>query len=198
MAMNPSMLSIMNAALLSTGCDEVVDGEGSNEWRLLNRNWPLIVEAELEDGNYSFTRQEVQITTRSTGKFGFDYAYAIPITAVTVRHVWTVDAQGYRDTSIEWAQDATYIHTDKADGIWIEYLVAETEGLWSANFSRGVQMKLEAVILRAIREEYPEAAQAEQQAETYFQRARTLSSKGRSATQPYKGGQLAAARFSRG
>lgn len=198
MATNYSMLQIMNAALLSTGCDEVVQGEGSNEWALLSRNWPLIVEAELEDGNYFFTRQEAQIIAYSDGKFGFDYAYAIPPAAVTVRHVWTVNDEGSRNTSIEWAQDASHIHTHEASGIWVEYLVVESENLWTANFSRGVQMKLEAVILRAIREEYPEASQAEQQAEIYFQRARTHSSKARSATSPYKEGRLAAARFGRG
>ncbi len=192
------MLSIMNAALLSTGCDEVVDGEGSNEWRLLSRNWPLIVEAELEDGNYNFTRETRQITTYSTGKYGFEYAYAIPITAVAVRHVWTETSDGVRDMSIDWTQDATHIHSHEDEGIWIEYLTCAAESLWSANFSRGVQMKLEATILRAIREEYPEAIQAEQQAEVYFQRARTLSSRSRSARSPYREGQLAASRFGRG
>lgn len=198
MATNFSMLSIMNAALLSTGCDEVVDGEGSNEWRLLSRNWPLIVEAELEDGNYNFTRREASVTAYSTGKFGFDYAYAIPLTAVFIRRVWTEDAQGIRDTSIDWSQDATHVHTDASTGIFMEYIEVANEDLWSANFSRGVQMRLEAVILRAVREEHQEAQAAERQAEIFFQRARTLSSRSRSATEPFQQSRYARARFGRG
>lgn len=63
---------------------------------------------------------------------------------------------------------------------------------------RGVQCKLEAVICRAIKEEATEAREMEAMGEEYFAKARTKSSKSRSATQPYKGGQLAAARFRRG
>ena len=77
-------------------------------------------------------------------------------------------------------------------------MIVAQEDLWSANFSRGVQMKLEALILRALKEEETSAARMEMQAEVHFERARAISSKSRSATSPFMRGQIATARFRRG
>ncbi len=190
-----SMLQIMNAALVAEGFDEALaENDGTVEWRLLSRNWPLIVEAELEDGNYHFTRKQAELLTRVDGKFGFPDGYLVPGDALHVRRAWTEDEQGNRDLSIEWAQDGAYVYCDKDDGIWIEYAEAADESLWSANFARGVQMKLQAILL-TFREERSAAAQMEAAAEQYFQRARTNSSRGRSASQPYRRSRYAHARF---
>ena len=68
MATSFSMLQIMNAALVAEGFDEALaENDGTVEWRLLSRNWPLIVEAELEDGNYHFTRKQAELLTRADG-----------------------------------------------------------------------------------------------------------------------------------
>lgn len=187
------MLSIMNAALNSQGLDEIASvNDGSVEYLVLARNWPLIVEAELEDGLYHFTRQQTQLLTRTDGKFGFNDGYMLPGDCLTVRDLWILD-NGER-IERDWTQDNQYVYLDNASGCYIEYLVAASESLWTANFARGVQMKLEAVLLRAVKEEYGEAREMEQQAEVYFQRARTQSSKARSATPPYKLGAIAEAR----
>ncbi|MCB2105016.1 MAG: hypothetical protein KDE10_11080 [Rhodobacteraceae bacterium] len=198
MATQFSMLQIMNAALIAQGQDEIVsENDGSNEWRLLSRNWPLIVEAELEDGAYNFTREQRELLTRSAGKYGYEDAYVVPLTALHVRRLWTQDEAGVRSFP-DWTQDGEKVYVDAASGVYVEMIVVSTEDLWSANFSRGVQCKLEAVICRAIKEEATEAREMEAMGEEYFAKARTKSSKSRSATQPYKGGQLAAARFRRG
>lgn len=185
----------MNAALLAEGEDEIVaENDGSNEWRLLSKQWPLIVEAEMEDSNLFFTRQQVQLLSRTDGKFGFEDAYAVPAAALHVRRVWIV----VNDTrsELDWAQDGTNVYVDEDEGVWIEYIEAADVSFWGANFSRGVEMKLRAAIL-SFRED-PRSADREQQAEVHFQRARTNSSKARSPTEPYRTGRFARARFRRG
>ncbi len=197
MATQFSMLGIINAALASQGMDEIVSlNDGTPEYRVLARNWPSIVEAELEDGAYNFARKHAELLTRTDGKFGFDDAYLLPLTVLHVRRLWLLE--GDQRIEPDWTQDGTYVHLDSEDGCHIEYVEAAEPDLWSANFVRGVQFRLEAVIARSMKEEAGDAAALEQQAEIHFQRARTNSSKSRSPRQPYRPGRFADARFGRG
>jgi hypothetical protein len=197
MAPQYSMLQIMNAALISEGLDEIVsENDGSDEWRLLARNWPMIVDAELEDGAYRFTKTAQFLQSRQNGSYGYPDAYLVPLDALHVRSLWVEDDDGIR-TFPDWVQDGTRVHVDASAGVWVEYVISAAEHLWSANFARGVQMKLQAVILN-FREERTAAAAMESQAEMAFQRARTSSSKSRSPTEPYKPSRFAIARFRRG
>ena len=198
MATQFSMIEIMNAALITQGFDDIVQAnDGSDEWRLLSRNWPTIVEAELEDGNYHFTRTQTELLTRSDGAFGYDDAYLVPAAAIHVRRLWTEDTSGERNTTHDWVQDSQRVYVNAPEGVFIEYTAVADEAFWSANFARGVQMKLEAVLLRS-KEELREAQAMELEAEKYFQRARTNSSRSRSAAEPYKLSRFAMARFGRG
>lgn len=197
MATEFSMLQIMNAALISEGLDEIVsENDGSDEWRLLARNWPMIVEAELEDGAYHFTKTTTFLQSRQDGGYGYDDAYLVPLEALHVRRLWIEPDTGGRYFP-DWVQDGTKVYVTEPDGVWIEYVSASAEHLWTANFARGVQLKLQAVILN-FREERSAAVAMEQQAEMAFQRARTSSSKSRSPTEPYKPSRFAIARFRRG
>ena len=197
MATEFSMLGIMNAALLAQGQEEILSmNDGSVEWRLLFRNWPGIVEAELEDSNYQFTREQQQLVTRTDGKFMFDDGYLIPAEALHVRKLWIEDSSG-NTYSADWIQDGSYVYLDYDEGCWIEYIVANDPDLWSASFSRGIQLKLEALISRAVKEEIGEARDLEAMAEIQLQRARSSSSRQRSATKPYKAGAISKARRGR-
>lgn len=192
------MIGIFNAALLAQGQLEIVsENDGSIEFRTLARNWPAIVEAELEDGAYYFTKSQAELVTRSEGQFGFEDGYLVPSGALHVRNVWLVS-----DTSceieVDWVQDSTKVYLNSPDGCWVEYVFSSEPNLWSANFVRGVQKRMEAVISRSIKEEFGEAAQLDQEAEMYFQRARTSSSKSRSSKQFYNKGPIARARNRRG
>lgn len=195
--MSQSPLQIMNAALISQGQDEILsENEGSVEFRLLSRNWPLIVEAELEDGNYRFTRRQDFLATRTDGLYGMDDAFLIPLDVLHVRRVWG-EAMGHR-IEPEWVSDGRYVYTRGwPAGVYAETVVASDSDIWTPNFCRGVQMKLEAVILRAIKEEAGEAREMEAQAEYYFQRARTRSSQQRQAQPAFRPGPIAEARFTR-
>lgn len=188
-----SMLQLFNAALVAQGMQEIVsENDGSAEFRVLARNWPDIVEAELEDGAYFFTRREAVLHNRTPGKFGFRDAFLIPPGAIHVRRVWD-PASAHLE--IDYVQDGTHVHVNRSEPITVQYLEVPGVDLWTANFRRGVQMKLEAVILRALKEEAAEAREMEAQAEQYFQRARTHSSKARSATKPHRRGRIVEARF---
>lgn len=173
-----SMLNTINAALLAQGQEPVTQNDGSLEWRMLSANWPFIVESELEIGNYHFSREEVTVVTTTTSKFGFDYAYPIPPGALYVRNVWEEDNDVRWEP--EWCQDGAAIHTDADTGIVVEYVTSADPGLWTANFATGIKMKLEAYILRALKEEYGEAESFESKAMYYLQQARTKSSSQRS------------------
>lgn len=198
MATQFSMLQIMNAALTTQGFDEIVAAnDGSEEWRVLSRNWPGIVEAELEVSNFHFTRQQAFLNLAIEGKFGHSSAYLVPQTALHVRRVWTETDNGDRNTDIVWGQDGTHVHCDQDEGIYIEYLVAADPSFWGANFSRGIQMKLEAVLLR-LKEDFDSARAMDKDADDVLQRARTLSSKARSARDMYVPSRFAQARFQRG
>lgn len=193
-----SMISIMNAALVAQGQEEVVSmNDGSDEFRVLARNWPGIVEAELEDGMYHFARQSVTLLTRSPGQFGYADAFLLPADTLHVRRL-EVERSVWTD-EIDWLQDGTHVYLNAGDmPVRAEVMVSSDPDLWSANFARGVQMKLEAVILRALKEEHAEAREMEAQAETYFQRARTASTRARSENRPWRPGRIASARFRRG
>lgn len=192
------MLGIMNAALLAQGQLEIVsENDGSMEYRVMASNWPGIVEAELEDGAYRYTKQEAELVSRQPGKFGFDDGYLVPDAALHVRQVWVQTSTGER-CEMSWTQDSTAVYLNNADGCWIEYVICPEPDLWGANFVRGVQKRLEAVISRAIKEEFGEAEALDSAAEMYFQRARTISSKSRSGKPFYKKGPIASARNRRG
>lgn len=193
-----SMLGIMNAALVSTGWDEITsENDGTAEFRTMMRNWHSIVEAELETGNYEFSRGQATLVSRIPGKFGKDDGYLIPAEAMTVRQVWVENASGVREY-IDWSSDGQAVYLDSTDGCIIEYLTSPDPSLWSANFSQGVQKRLEAVLLRAHAGEAGEAAQAEAMAEMAFQTARTLASKARAPRPLVRESAFARARFSRG
>lgn len=193
MATTFSMLAIMNAALISQGYDDILsENDGSDEWRLLSRNWPTVVESELEAGMYAFTKQQAFLNEQTTGKFGFEYAYLVPQAALHVRRLWIeIDEQRW---SPDWVQDGRHVHVDEAEGVWIEYMDSADPAFWGANFTKGVQARLEAILLR-FREAYREADGMDSVAEVAFQQARTLSSKSRQAKPPYQRGTLSRARF---
>ncbi|WP_111732196.1 hypothetical protein [Roseovarius amoyensis] len=197
MATEFSMTGIMNAALISQGLEEINESVSLPEHRVLSRNWPLIVEAELEDGAYHFTKVETTLNTRTDGKFGFDDAYLLPGDALHVRKARLEASSGSR-WEPEWVQDDRYVYLDSTDGVIVEYVKVTEPTFWTANFARGVQMKLEAALLRAVKEETGEASNMEQMAEAQFQRARTNSSKARKAQEPFRRSRLADARFGRG
>lgn len=193
-----SMLAIMNAALVSTGWDEITsENDGTAEFRTMMRNWHMIVEAELEAGNYEFTRGEATLVSRVPGKFGKDDGFLIPAEALTVRHLWVPGTSGDREY-IDWSSDGVAVYVDSPTGCTIEYLTVPDPSIWSANFSLGVQYRLQALLLRAHAGEAGEANTAEMMAEQAFQTARTLASKGRSPRPLVRRSAFADARFARG
>lgn len=198
MATEFSMLGIMNAALLAQGQLEIVaENDGSMEYRTLFRNWPGIVESELEDGAYCFTRTEWTLVTRKDGKFGYDDGYLVPSGALHVRRLWLEASDGSK-INCDWLQDGSYVYLNNADGCHVETVEVPGTDIWSANFCMGVQKRCEAIIARAVREEYREADGLDQAAEVYFQRARTNSSKAQRPQPFYRKGPIASARNRRG
>lgn len=192
-----SMIQIINAALLAEGQEVVYENDGSDEWRVLSSNWPLIVEAALEDGNFHFTMDEQMLQTRTSGLFGFDDAYLIPYGALHVRNVWEI--RGEDRFEIPWVQSATHVHVNCPSGVMIQFAKATTSDIWSPTFTRAIQMFLEALILRSLKEEKSEARAREADAWDMLSTARTRSASKKTPGPPVKGeGKLARRRFRRG
>lgn len=192
------MLKIINAALLAQGQEVVAENDGSIEWRVCADNWPGIVEAELEDGNYHYTITEETSVLQAAGGFGYDHSYAVPVGSLYVRNVWALDAQGNR-YECDWFQAGSLIYMNGDYGIVAEIVTSEEVSEWSANFSKGIQCMIEALILRSLKEEWANAREMEQAAYGYLQRARSKSSNARSKGPALKQpGGLARARFQRG
>lgn len=196
MATEFSMTDIMNAALLAEGLDEIDESQALPEQRTLSRNWPMIVEAELEEGNYHFTKAEETLLTRIDGQYGFDDAYLLPASALFVRKVRLATASGSR-WEPDWAQDDRYVYVDKDDGVIVEYVVVPDVSFWNANFVLGIRMRLQALLLRSALAEPGEASRMDQAAEIQLQKARTTSSKQRRVSDTYKPSRFAAARHGR-
>ena len=172
-------LSIINAALLSQGQEElVVEDDGSLEWRTLAANWAPIVEGEMEDAAMRHNIVEEEITHRlGDGRFGFADRYWSPSSALHIRRVfeWSGAEGETRNYLDDWYQSATEIHVNAASGIWVEYVEVIDPEYFGPNFARGIQKKMEAVLARSVKEEHPLADRLEQEAEYLLQRARTAA-----------------------
>ncbi|MDR9393987.1 MAG: hypothetical protein RI571_06620 [Roseovarius sp.] len=197
MATQFSMLGIMNAALTERGWDEIVSlNDGTPEFRLMQRQWPRIVEAELEDGNYQFSRQETTLTALTPGRYGFDNSFQLPASALHVRHVWFV-TNSVRTTCDHWSMDDDGLYATLPTGAdcVIEYINCPDPAAWSARFAAGVQYKLEAALLRGLEGDAREASEMDGAGEIEFQKARTKSSQSKSSDPITRQGGLAGARF---
>lgn len=191
-----SFLGICNAALISQGMDEIVqDEDGTPEFRLLSRNWPGIVEAELETGAHAFALAEATLLSRQPGRYGYADSYLLPLEALHVRRLWS--ARGGMRADPDWVQDGASVHVDAPGGVGVQIVTSADPSFWGANFSRGVQKKLEAEILRAFKEEYQAAGMMEVEAERAFSQARALASKSRASRPMMLPGPIALARFRR-
>jgi hypothetical protein len=196
-----SRLQIINAALLSQGQTELAaEDDGSLEWRTLAANWVQVVESELQDGEYAHSIVEIELPSRlAAGKFGYADQYRVPSTVLHVRGAFTEDASGNQIQIADWYQGWETINVNSASGIWIDAVEDLQEDQFSPLFVMGIQLKMEAIILRAIKEEVSQAREMEQMAEEKLQRARTSSSKSKSPRPFFNpSSRFTRARFSRG
>jgi len=192
------MLGIMNAALVSVGLDEIVsEYDGTAEVNLMLRNWPGIVESELEAGLYEFSKQQADLVSRIEGKFGRPDGFLIPAAALFVRHVWTLNQTGARVFSTDWVSDGVAVYLDSAEGCTIEYISVPDPSVWSANFSRGVQFALEAALCRMEGDETA-ARDADMRSREAVIIGRGVAAKSRAARPLTRTSSFATARFGRG
>jgi hypothetical protein len=186
-------LSIMNTALTQFGLDEIVSMEdGTAEFTLMSRAWPMIVEGELERGRYHFAKEEAELLSRVPGKFGFHDGYLVPNEALHVRRVWTADQAD--STQVAWVQDQSAVYLNAPDGIMAELIIAPETHVFSALFCEGVAHRLRAALYRAV-EDNAGAREAEGMARIAFDDARANASRSRQSTDAFRLGTIATARF---
>lgn len=185
-----SKIQIFNAALTATRNNTVTTNDGSKEWLLLESNWTGIVEAALERGRYNFSRERVDLTSRNDGAFGYDDRYTLPADCLIVRHVYVDEV-----LTEDWETDADELFINATSGVEAEYVqIADVEQTWSRQFDLGIQLKMEAVCLRGLNEEYAEADRREERADYELLRARSISSGQRGKRRPYREGRVMRAR----
>lgn len=186
-----SKQTLFDAALLTTGNSTSVLGSGSAIWQALEANYDEIVRAAFEVQEYPFGKARTTLTGRSAGRFGYDDAFQMPSDVIHVTDVfldtYTVD-HGIRKWEIDASTNELLINADERV-VEIEYLKTGLEHTWSANFARGIQKHLEAVI-KMVEEEDNEAVARENSGDAIFLKAGIKASGNRSKRRVFRGGRL--------
>jgi hypothetical protein len=177
-------LSLVNAALSATGNERIQTfDDGTAQAVVASENYERIVRAEMA---YPWTwnvatRRLAQITTPPDAPW--EYAYQIPTDVLDVQRVLQADVSA---TWERWA-DKILTDSDNTD----DYLIAvcrtrPDERLWPADFANGIVLRLEALFLRALSEEYGKADARDGEAEKVLKLARNADAKRRTPRSPLK------------
>lgn len=194
-----SKLTLFNAALLRTGNNEVVEGDGSLLWQALEANYDEIVRDAFEDGEYTFGKKRVTLTSRGAGDFGYEDSFVYPEEVIHIVDVFLNEHRA-ADLSEPWEIDAEnrkLLIDARQRTVEIEMIRVGMESSWSSKFARGVQRRLEAVI-KSVEEEEGEADMLDAKADVQFLRAGVKSAKNRSERKVRRGGRLIRAHYGYG
>lgn len=186
-----SKTTIFNAALSRTGNTSVAEGDGSFIWQALEANYDEIVRDAFESQEYPFGKARKTLTSRATGRFGYDDAYTMPNNVVHVTQVYLNERRA-SDLGESWEIDAetNELMIDASSRtVEIEYIKVGLEHTWSAAFARAIQMRLEAVIKDVV-EEVEEAGARDSEADFQMLKAGIKASKNRSKARVKRGGRL--------
>lgn len=188
---------IIDAALLR--CGRGIASQEVNLAQVIDANYDEIVRAAFEDGdgNYPFGRRRETLTSRSEGRLGYDDAYKVPDGALQIVEVY-FNKCAAADILEPWDFDGetgSVVLNAGGRTIEIEMVFAGLEHHWSANFAKGIQRRLEAVI-KDFLEELEESMVKDQEADALFMKAGIKASKNRSQRRMFKpgGGRLVRAR----
>ena len=186
-----SKITLYNAALLRTGNNAVVEGDGSFIWQALEANYSEIVRAAFEDQEFTFGKARETLTSRAEGRFGYDDAYTMPSEVIHVIDVFLDEVSAAR-LGESWEIDSSTNEVMIDAGtrtVEVEFIRVGLEHTWSAQFAKGIQRRLEAVIKDAI-DETSEAEALDMDADYKFLKAGVKSSKNRSKERVRRGGRL--------
>jgi hypothetical protein len=186
-----SKITLFNAALLRTGNDPAVEGEGSFIWQALEANYDEIVRAAFEEQEFTFGKARIELTSRSEGDFGFDDAFTMPTDVIHVVDVYLNDISAAKLTE-SWEIDASkncLLIDARKRTVEIEYIKVGLEHTWSGKFARAIQRSLEAVV-KDVLEEMQESQALENEASYHLTKAGVKSSKNRSGEKFRRGGRL--------
>jgi hypothetical protein len=186
-----SKITLFNSALTRTGNSTVVEGDGSFIWQALEANYEEIVRAAFEGQEFPFGKARVTLTSRATGRFGYDDAYTMPVNVIHVTQVW-LDNKLASNLEESWEVDGEtneLMVNSKGRTVEVEYIKVGMESSWSAKFALAIQRRLEAVI-RDVEEETEESAAKDTEADYQLLSAGIKASKNRSRERVRKGGRL--------
>lgn len=188
--------TIFNAALFRCGLRPT---DQTGVYEAMEANYDEIVRSAFEDATVSlpFGRARTTLTSRSAGDFGFDDSYVLPNDVLHVSEVFFSEYSA-SDLLEPWEVDQSVpslLVNAEGRTIEIEYIRSGQEDKWSANFARGVQRQLEAVI-KSVVEEPEEEAMRSQEADMFLMKAGLNGSKNRNNRRIFKrgGGRILRAR----
>ncbi|WP_170759990.1 hypothetical protein [Ruegeria lacuscaerulensis] len=186
-----SKITLFNAALLRTGNDPAVEGDGSFIWQALEANYDEIVRAAFEEQEFTFGKARVELKSRAEGDFGYDDAFTLPHDVIHVQEVYLNEISAARlgeSWELDTSKGTLLIDADKRT-VEIEYIKVGLEHTWSGKFARAIQRSLEAVI-KDVLEEMEESQALENEASYQLMKAGVKSSKNRSGEKFRRGGRL--------
>lgn len=190
-------ITIFNAALTRCGETPIAEGDGSAVGIALDANYPEIVRTAFEQQEYPFGKTRVSLTSRASGRFGFDDAYVYPEEIIHIVDVFLNKVRAV-DLIEAWEIDAStreLMINSAARSVEIEGIKIGLEYTWSGEFTMAIQRRLEAVI-KDVLEEAEESSAKDSEADYRFLKAGVKGSKGRSKRRFRDGGRLTRAHAS--
>lgn len=182
-------IDLINAALTATGNNPITSLEdGTAESDVAASNYWRILGAELvHPWTWAHTTRRL-VRVEGTGTdTSWLYAYQVPVGFEVER----IEVGGQ---PVAWESMSDLILTSAPDNV-----VAVGQWLppirdWPADFRNALVMRLEALFLRALSEDYEKAGARDKDADMAFRRARNGDSKRRSPRQPARSALLEARR----
>jgi len=183
-------LTIINAALTATGNGTIASLEdGQASAMIAAQNYDRLVRAELEAHPWTWAASTWALNLLSgTPATGGQFAWQLP---GDVAKVQRVEVAG---RPITYTRMADQIRCDHDAGVVLVGIRRPDESEWPANFASAMVIRLEALFLRAIGEDYDKAQARDKDADLAFRLARVSDSQGKTAQDPYQSALLRARR----
>ena len=185
-------LTYINAAALRVGEEAITDAsDGSPLGKIASHNYELLVRAELGKHRWRFASKTVALNAISgTPDEPWLYAYTAPTDLMLLR---TVKAGG-KPIPYEQMYNKVLTDTDPDTGVIAHYAWRPPESYWPPFFGEIIIRRLEAMILRSIKERHDEAKERDTAAEVQFREARRLDSQSSTPVDPWTSPALEARR----
>jgi hypothetical protein len=187
-------IDIVNAALTRQGLQPITSfTQAGDEAKVANANYEMLVEKELASYRWRWattTKHLNRLDAELPDGSSWTDVYQIPSDILLVRGVSSYGLVSDFEQQSDKLLGAIGEDNDAVlSGVW-----RAPEAEWQKLFREGMIQRLEALFLRAIKEEYQAAKDRDKDADAIFRRAYLLDAQGSTPRDPYESSTLRARR----